>query len=104
MGMAGSGKTTFVQVSSNNSLIVMIQRMIAYLKENGKNTYNLNLDPAVLEVHFPCNIDIRDSVKYKNVMKSYNLGPNGAILTSLNLFAAQFDQVIKLIESKTDIE
>jgi hypothetical protein len=104
MGMAGSGKTTFVQVSSNNSLIVMIQRMIAYLKEIGKNTYNLNLDPAVLEVHFPCNIDIRDSVKYKNVMKSYNLGPNGAILTSLNLFAAQFDQVIKLIESKTDIE
>ena len=33
-------------------------------------------------------------------MKSYNLGPNGAILTSLNLFAAQFDQVIGLIKSK----
>jgi hypothetical protein len=55
-------------------------------------------------VNFPCNIDIRDSVKYKNVMKSYSLGPNGAILTSLNLFAAQFDQVIKLIESKSGIE
>ena len=74
------------------------------MKERGKTTYNLNLDPAVMEVNFPCNIDIRDSVKYKNVMKSYNLGPNGAILTCLNLFAAQFDQVVKLIESKKDLE
>lgn len=81
-----------------------MKRLISYLRENGKMTYNVNLDPAVLEVNFPCNIDIRDSVKYKNVMKSYSLGPNGAILTSLNLFAAQFDQVIKLIESKTGIE
>jgi GTPase SAR1 family protein len=33
-------------------------------------------------------------------MKKYQLGPNGAILTSLNLFATQFDQVINLIEQK----
>jgi hypothetical protein len=39
-----------------------------------KRTYNVNLDPAVLEVNFPVNIDIRDSVKYKNIMKSYKLG------------------------------
>lgn len=32
-------------------------------------------------------------VKYKEVMKQYNLGPNGGILTSLNLFATRFDQV-----------
>lgn len=80
----------------------------------GKRTYNVNLDPAVLEVNFPAHIDIRDSVKYKNVMKTYKLGitptltllgPNGAILTCLNIFAAQFDQVIKLIEQKqTEIE
>ena len=81
-----------------------LKRLISYLRENGKNTYNVNLDPAVLEVNFPCNIDIRDSVKYKNVMKSYSLGPNGAILTSLNLFAAQFDQVVKLIEPKQGLE
>ena len=33
-------------------------------------------------------------VNYKNVMKEYNLGPNGGILTSLNLFATRFDQVL----------
>ena len=74
------------------------------MSQHGKNIYTLNLDPAVLEVEFPCNIDIRDSVKYKNVMKSYSLGPNGAILTSLNLFAAQFDQVVNLIKSKPNLE
>jgi GPN-loop GTPase len=70
------------------------------MAKQGKNTYNVNLDPAVLKVEFPCHIDIRDSVKYKQVMKSYNLGPNGSILTSLNLFAAQFDQVIGLMQAK----
>ena len=39
------------------------------------------------------NIDIRDTVKYKDVMREYGLGPNGAIMTALNLFTTQFDQV-----------
>jgi GPN-loop GTPase len=30
----------------------------------------------------------------------YKLGPNGAIMTSLNLFSTQFHQVINLIEAK----
>ncbi|MEQ2166748.1 hypothetical protein GOODEAATRI_031407, partial [Goodea atripinnis] len=35
----------------------------------------------------------RDTVNYKEVMKQYSLGPNGGIVTSLNLFATRFDQV-----------
>ena len=54
----------------------------------GKRTYNINLDPAVLEVNFPANIDIRDSVKYKNIMKTYKLGKQlGAF--SLFLYRSQ---------------
>ena len=49
---------------------------------------------------YPANIDIRDTVNYKQVMKQYQLGPNGGIVTSLNLFATKFDQVLKLVESK----
>lgn len=45
------------------------------------------------QVPYGANVDIRDTVNYKNVMKQYSLGPNGAILTSLNLFATRFDQV-----------
>lgn len=31
-------------------------------------------------------------------MKQYSLGPNGGIVTALNLFSTKFDQVIELIE------
>ncbi|KAJ8290587.1 hypothetical protein GJAV_G00014920 [Gymnothorax javanicus] len=59
LGMAGSGKTTFVQ------------RLTAHLHGKKNPPYVINLDPAVHEVPFPVNIDIRDTVNYKEVMKQY---------------------------------
>ncbi|KAL6746410.1 GPN-loop GTPase [Haematococcus lacustris] len=91
--MAGSGKTTF------------IQRFASHLSAQKTPPYIINMDPAVLHVPYSANIDIRDTVKYKNVMKQYNLGPNGGILTSCNLFATRFDQaaaVIGLCEKARD--
>lgn len=157
--MAGSGKTTF------------LQRLNAHLHAQKQPGYIINLDPAVTHVPYGANVDIRDTVNYKNVrgrgvwcnaraacagsltrvadvgqhaavglellaagagagkhlhlllpnmkqtrtavaaaaaadlrcapachpcllqvMKQYSLGPNGGILTSLNLFATRFDQ------------
>ncbi|NXC08336.1 GPN1 GTPase, partial [Orthonyx spaldingii] len=88
LGMAGSGKTTFVQ------------RLAAHLHGQRCPPYVINLDPAVHNLPFPANIDIRDTVKYKEVMKQYGLGPNGGIVTSLNLFATRFDQVMKFVEKR----
>ncbi|KAI1351559.1 hypothetical protein F5Y01DRAFT_122580 [Xylaria sp. FL0043] len=88
VGMAGSGKTTFMQ------------RINAHLHAQREPPYVINLDPAVLNVPFESNIDIRDSVNYKEVMKQYNLGPNGGILTSLNLFATKVDQILGLLEKR----
>jgi GTPase SAR1 family protein len=85
LGMAGSGKTTF------------IQRINAYLHSEQTPPYVINLDPAVHELPYPCNVDIRDTVNYKQVMKQYSLGPNGAIVTSLNLFATTFDQLLSIL-------
>ncbi|XP_016119500.1 GPN-loop GTPase 1-like, partial [Sinocyclocheilus grahami] len=76
------------------------QRLTVYLHSKKTPPYVINLDPAVHEVPFPANIDIRDTVNYKEVMKQYGLGPNGGIVTSLNLFATRFDQVMKFIEKK----
>jgi GTPase SAR1 family protein len=86
---SGSGKTTFVQRINN------------YLHTKKQRPYVLNLDPAVLSVPFEPNIDIRDSINYKEVMKQYNLGPNGGILTSLNLFATKIDQILGLMERRS---
>ena len=81
-----------------------MQRINNYLHVNKKKPYVLNLDPAVLSVPFQANIDIRDSINYKEVMKQYNLGPNGGILTSLNLFATKIDQIISLLEKRATPE
>jgi len=45
--------------------------------------YVVNLDPAVMILPFGANIDIRDTMQNRNIMKVYDLGPNGGILTSL---------------------
>lgn len=92
IGMAGSGKTTFMQ------------RLNSHLHSKKKRPYVINLDPAVLKVPFGTNIDIRDSVNYKKVMENYNLGPNGAIMTSLNLFATKIDQVLSIVEKRANIK
>jgi len=78
-----------------------MQRINAHLHAQKDPPYVMNLDPAVLNVPFTPNIDIRDSVNYKEVMKAYNLGPNGGILTSLNLFATKIDQILNLLEKRT---
>lgn len=90
LGMAGSGKTT------------LIQKLTEYLYSIKNPPYVINLDPACKEVPYPANIDIRDTVNYKQVMKQYGLGPNGAIVTSLNLFATKFDQVIALLAKASE--
>ncbi|KAL8536411.1 hypothetical protein ACS0TY_011865 [Phlomoides rotata] len=90
VGMAGSGKTTF------------LHRLVCHTMASNIRGYVMNLDPAVMTLPYGANIDIRDTVRYKEVMKQFNLGPNGGILTSLNLFATKFDEVISMIEKRAD--
>ncbi|XP_063839393.1 GPN-loop GTPase 1 [Ostrinia nubilalis] len=85
LGMAGAGKTSFTR------------RLASQVVESSR-PYLINLDPACREVPYPANIDIRDTVDYKQVMKQYGLGPNGGIVTALNLFSTKFGQVVDLIE------
>ena len=61
IGMAGAGKSTFVQ------------RMNSHLHSQNPPSppYILNLDPAVAHLPFDANIDIRDTVNYPEVMKQY---------------------------------
>lgn len=90
IGMAGSGKTT------------VTHRLSQYLRQNDQSTYLVNLDPALLPTqNTNCNLDIRDTVDYARVMEQYGLGPNGAILTCLNLFATRFDQVLDLLKERS---
>ena len=91
LGMAGSGKTS------------LVKRLISHMHTKSKLPYVMNLDPACVGLlPYPCNIDVRDTVNYKEVMKQYGLGPNGGIVTSLNMFATKFDQVSVLNSTLRD--
>ena len=46
-----------------------MQRLNVYMHAMRKAPYVLNLDPAVLNLPYEANIDIRDSINYKEVMK-----------------------------------
>lgn len=89
LGMAGSGKTTFV-------------KKLSEFKRSEHKPYIINLDPACKETPYPVNIDIRDTINYKEVMKQYCLGPNGGIVTSLNLFSTKFGKVIDILKQTKD--
>lgn len=109
IGMAGSGKSTFTSCLQNYHTD---QR-----KGEGKNTdessstanelngpapYFVNLDPAVTQLNYSPNVDIRDTIDYHRLMEEYNLGPNGGILTALNLFTTKFDQVLGILERRSN--
>jgi len=100
IGMAGSGKSSLVQVPPTCDVSHSTQRIHSYVNQVKYPSYLVNLDPAVANVQFKANIDIKDALNYKEVMKQYNLGPNGGILTSLNLFATRFDQVMGFIDKR----
>ena len=86
IGMAGSGKST------------LTHRLNLHCYDNNIDSYFVNLDPAVLEVPYGVNIDIRDTINYKDVMSKHQIGPNSAILTCLNLFCTNIDKVVTFLE------
>jgi GTPase SAR1 family protein len=126
VGMAGSGKTTLMTQLQESTMPETTAEeeeeryrettaataqedeakpAAAASSKTGKAempAYCINLDPATLDVPYGASIDIRDTVDYKQVMAQHNLGPNGAIMTSLNLYATKFDQVIHILEKRAE--
>jgi len=79
--MAGSGKTTLVH----------------RLQHEYADSFVVNLDPAVLDIPYKPDVDIRDAIDYQKLITENQLGPNGAIITALNLFVTKLDQLVALI-------
>lgn len=72
IGPPGSGKSTYCY------------GMFQFLSAIGRKCCIINLDPAnEFQPYDECALDIRDFIKLENVMKDYGLGPNGALMFSL---------------------
>lgn len=101
IGMAGSGKSTFAGALSRHLSSSSTSADGSETTAREKDAYLVNLDPAVGALNYEPNVDIRDTIDYKRVMEEYNLGPNGGILTALNLFTTKFDQVLSILERRS---
>src|SRR3989338_3498332 len=93
VGMAGAGKSTLLAAmaahaaASSGGGAGAGEAAGPPPQRRGVTAYPINLDPAVRSVGYKPRIDIRRTVYYKEVMQQYGLGPNGAIMTALNLLA-----------------
>ncbi|MGH0170329.1 UNVERIFIED_CONTAM: hypothetical protein FKN15_060366 [Acipenser sinensis] len=96
LGMAGSGKTTFVQ------------RLTAHLHYKKSPPYVINLDPAVHEVPFPANIALGGCLQHPVPFENTELNtasqgapasPNGVYFL-LSAVSPGCHKVIKFIEKK----
>ncbi|MEM1600125.1 MAG: ATP/GTP-binding protein [Sulfolobaceae archaeon] len=81
LGTAGSGKTT------------LTKNFQEYLLDNEMDTAVINLDPAVEKLPYKPDFDVRDYIDTYEVMTTYGLGPNSALIASIDLVLARAAEI-----------
>ena len=93
LGSAGAGKTTLT-----GALCDWIN------SEEYSSASCVNLDPGAEQIPYSPVWDIRNIFTVREIMRKYNLGPNGALLKSMDLLLEMSDSIIKEITTITDSE
>jgi GTPase SAR1 family protein len=86
LGTAGAGKSTLTAA------------LVDWMQDNGYDAALMNLDPGVEQLNYDADIDIRDWVKLEDVMREYNLGPNGAQVAAADLIALNMNKLMEPLE------
>ena len=86
LGTAGSGKTSATAAMMN------------YLGNLGVNAITVNLDAAVRKLPYKPDVDIRDYIDIDEIISNYALGPNGAMIASMDLTATKVDDLRDEVE------
>lgn len=89
LGTAGSGKTYLTGALTN------------YIRDKEMDVLQMNLDPGVKESTLPYepDINVRKYVKTEEVIENYKLGPNGALVTSVDLIANHLGKLKREIKN-----
>ncbi|HDM23974.1 GTPase [archaeon] len=81
LGTAGSGK----------SMLTKSMEYFLTLKEIPCIT--VNLDPGARNLPYSPTIDVRDYITLEEVMRKYNLGPNGGLIAAIDLLINYIDSI-----------
>jgi len=91
IGTAGSGKSTLTATFQE------------WFNRRGLDCIIVNLDPGAESLPYSPDVDVRDWISLKEVMREYGLGPNGAQIACADMLALNAGDIKSSIESfKTD--
>lgn len=91
VGTAGSGKS------------LLTASLEKWLVESDLSVTVVNIDPGVESPPYTSDVDIREYVDYGEVMNSFGLGPNGALVASLDMGVSSIDNLREeIIETERD--
>ena len=80
-GTAGSGKS------------LLTSNLLQWYIDHDNSPITLNLDPAVTELPYLPDVDIRNHIDINNIIETYGLGPNGAIIMSHDLIGTKIQDI-----------
>ena len=80
-GTAGSGKS------------LLTSNLLQWYVDHDNFPITLNLDPAVSELPYLPDVDIRDHIDINNIIETYGLGPNGAIIMAHDLISTKIQDI-----------
>ena len=86
IGTAGSGKST------------LTASFIEWLRDHELDAIAVNLDPGVRNLPYTPDVDARDYIKVEDVMLNFDLGPNGALIASVDMLTGKIDKIKEEIE------
>lgn len=90
-GTAGAGKS------------LLTASLMSWYHEKGQSAITVNLDPGVLTLPYEPDVDVRTMIDIQQIMNSYSLGPNGALVFSSDLIASRLPEIQDQIdESNAD--
>ncbi|CCC82694.1 GTPase SAR1 related protein [Thermoproteus tenax Kra 1] len=81
IGTAGSGKSTLVSALYN------------WMDEQGYDVAVVNLDPAAEYLPYVPDVDIRDKINARKIMRQFKLGPNASIIASIDMAVAEGERI-----------
>ena len=87
IGTAGAGKS------------LLASKILDYYTRNGSFVGMLNLDPAVENLPYTCDVDVRDYIDIVAIMRQYDLGPNGSMIMANDLVASKIDDLQKEVDN-----
>jgi len=86
-------KAIFVTGTAGSGKSMLTSKILEYYQTNGVFASVPNLDPGVESLPYRPDVDVRDYVDIVQIMKQYDLGPNGSMIMANDLIATKIEDI-----------